>query len=520
MKKLINKLFLLLFLSSCTISAQTEGYSRKDRIAYEEADSYIDYGDYYTALKQFERIYVKDSLNPWLNYKMGYSAYMLNDFDIAKGYLERGLNTTEDASYYLAAVLHYQSKTEEAERIISQLDSEELTMAQEEVSRLKKQIEFTKKQYQNPEDVTIQNIGDSINSEYPEYVPLITADQNQLFFTSRRPVDKKSKLDPTGQYYESVFYAINKNGVWAEAEEVKGSINTPRHDACVGLSPDGKRMFLFKTNSNLVGGDLYESKEINGFWSVPLKLTDKVNGEYSIERSASISLNERVLYFSSNREGGYGGFDLYRVVLLPNGEWSEAMNLGPQINTAYDDDAPFIHPDENTLYFSSKGHNGMGGYDVFKTTLGESGQVGDIINLGYPINTTTDDIYFVISANGNTGYYSSAKKGGFGDQDIYTINYLEKSLKQSVVNATIPEIVGANLVAKVSLLDYKSEEIVGIFSPRADDGSFIFLVDPNVKYKLVIEVEGFDERIQELIFTEVELIEEPQLKFELTRRTQ
>lgn len=505
----------LLLLFNLQLLAQTEGYSRKDRITFEEADSYIAYGDYLTAIEKFEPLYLKDSLDSWVNYKIGYAYYKLNKFDQSKPFMEKGVEVTEDAKFYLAAILHYQSYIGEAERLIKSLELNSLTIDFREVERLRNQIVFTKLQFKNPEPVIIKNVGDSINSIYSDYVPLITADEHLLYFTSRRPRNSNSKLDATGQYFESVFYSQKSNNEWTQSKEVIGSINTPQHDACVGLSADGKRMFLFRTNSNKIGGDLYESIEINGFWSLPLKLTDKINGEYSIEPSASISLNERTLYFSSNREGGYGGFDLYRVVLLPNGEWSEALNLGPEINTPYDEDAPFIHPDDKTLYFSSKGHNGMGSYDVYKTIVDEENQVGEIINLGYPINTTTDDIHFVISANGNTGYYSSAKSGGFGGQDIYAINYLERSLKQSVIRASIPELVGSDLAASVSLINLNNGELVGLYNPRVRDASFIFLVDPNITYELIIEVDGYDELIQEVSFTTVELVGEPTIEFKL-----
>lgn len=508
----------MFFLSSAQLHSQTEGYTRAQRIAYEDADSYIAYGDYFTALKKFTPLYLEDSLNPWINYKMGYAAYQLGDYTKAKPYLERGVEATEDAMFYLANILHYQSFITEAERLVNEIDTTELTIPKKELQRLRQQIKFTRDQFNNPEAVLVKNIGPAINSTYADYVPLITADERKLIFTSRRPLNASSPLDVTGRFYESIYESEKVDDKWSKAQAVKGSVNTPLHDACVGLSADGKRMFLFKTNENKIGGDLYESIEINGFWSIPLKLSSKINGEYSIEPSASISLDERTLYFSSNREGGYGGFDLYRVVLLPNGRWSDAYNLGPKINTSYDEDAPFIHPDNRTLYFSSKGHIGMGGYDIFKTTIDEANQIGDITHLGFPINTTTDDIHFVISANGNTGFYSSSKPGGFGEQDIYTINYFEKSLHQSVIHASIPNLIGENVSISVSLIDLKTGDLVGLFNPRIRDASFIFLVDPNTRYELIVEADGYEELIKEVSFTANELLAEPSLELEVKRR--
>src|SRR5690606_258080 len=137
------------------------------------------------------------------------------------------------------------------------------------------------------------------------------------------------------------------------------------------------------------------------------------------ESYASITPNDKVIYFSSNRDGGFGGKDIYKIERLPNGSWSKAVNLGSTVNTPYDDDAPFIHSDGRTLFFSSQGHQNMGGFDIFKTKLNDNGEWTTPENIGFPINTVNDDIYFVLAADGKTGYYSSSQQGGFGGQDIY-----------------------------------------------------------------------------------------------------
>src|SRR5690606_28634117 len=143
--------------------------------------------------------------------------------------------------------------------------------------------------------------------------------------------------------FEDIYISYNENGEWSKAEPIPGDVNTPKHDACVGLSPDGERLFTYRSNENLIGGDIYESILIDGRWTTPVRMDDEINNYETIEPSASLSLDGKTFYFSSNREGGYGGFDIYRVKLLPNGEWSLPKNLGPNINTPYDDDAPFIH---------------------------------------------------------------------------------------------------------------------------------------------------------------------------------
>lgn len=508
MKMKIKYQFLVVALC-CFVQISLAQNRRAERIAFEEADSYIAYGDYKTAAEQFEQLHQKDRDNLTVAYKLGISYYHLEEYNKAKPLFIQSLATYEDAKYYLAAIAHFNFSLDEAERYLTDINLAESNVGVDDINRLMEQINYAKEQLSNPVDVSIYNIGVEINSEYPDYVPLITANEEYIYFTSRRPSPQHMSLDPSNQYYEDIYYAKNTYGNWRKALPLD-DINTEKHDACVGISPNGNTLYLYKSNVNLIGGDLYQSQKIDGKWSTPLKLSNKINGEFSVEKSASISEDGRTLYFSSNREGGFGGYDLYRVKKLPNGEWSEAMNLGKDINTEYDEDAPFIHPDGKTLYFSSKGHDNMGGFDIFKSTISEMGIWTEVENLAYPINSTSHDIYFVISENGHRGYYSSAKPGGNGEQDIYVIDYLEKSLQQSIIRAYIPELLGKdnglkNLQATLYKVD--SNEAVGYYTPNLRTASFIFTVDPNVAYLLKIEADKKLLYQKELKFTTQDILD-------------
>jgi hypothetical protein len=239
-------------------------------------------------------------------------------------------------------------------------------------------------------------------------------------------------------------------------------------------------------------------------------MPSEINNMQTIEPSASLSLDGNTFYFSSNREGGYGGFDIYRVVKLPTGDWSLPINLGPTVNTKYNDDGPFIHPDGKTLYFTSEGHKNMGGYDIFKTTFEDSVWTKPE-NLGYPTNTTKDEVYFVISANEQHAYYSSDKEGGFGDQDLYKIDYLEKSLRSSVIRGKVVDKSGNPVRADISLLEIDSGELSGVYVSDAKDGDFIFLVNPNVLYEVLIETPDFPEYYEDVQYTIDDLLK-PQSK--------
>lgn len=498
---------------------QSDLYDRAQKKAYLDGESYYIYGDFLTAAKLLEPLADIDSNFFELYYLLGASYFELDEYVEAEKYLLKGKFFNSDAHFLLAQMHLYESDLEAAKKELQEFEG----FYNQKVSRFKEnqikqfnQYLINAKRYiANAEIVNISNLGKQINSENGEYVPLISSDEELLIFTSRR-MHKNNSLDPTGQPFEDVYYSEKGVGktIWSKAELIPGKVNTKKHDACVGLSPDGRKLFLFRTNENLFGGDLYESNKIKGEWSVPIRMGSQINSVNNIEPSASISLDGRTFYFSSNRDGGFGGFDIYRVVKLPNNEWSLALNLGPKVNTEFNEDAPFIHPDGRSLYFSSQGHSSMGGYDIFKSIkTDDSWSIPE--NLGYPTNTTKDEIYFTISASEKHAYYSSDKTGGFGNQDIYQIDYLERSLRQSVIGATVTNSQnGTQVEAEISLLNLENDDLTAYLS-NSDDGRFIFLVNPNVEYEIIIEADGFEEYSEIIQYTTEELMENQRKSFKL-----
>jgi outer membrane protein OmpA-like peptidoglycan-associated protein len=227
---------------------------------------------------------------------------------------------------------------------------------------------------------------------------------------------------------EDIYQSIKVDGKWNTPLNLGKPINTPEHDAIVALSPDGNTMFLYKASGE---GDLYYAKKTKKGWTKPESLGSNINTKYS-ETSISVTADGKTIYFSSNRPGGFGGFDIYKSERKENGRYDRPENLGPVINTSDDDDSPFIHPDGVSLYFSSKGHATMGGYDIFVSIMDSTGEWSLPQNLGYPINTTKDDIYFVLSADNKHGYYSSEKAGGYGSSDCYLITMPTRQMEEVV----------------------------------------------------------------------------------------
>lgn len=350
----------------------------------------------------------------------------------------------------------------------------------------------------NPHRALIKNLGDKINSPYADYVPLISTDESVLYFTSRRAGSTGNLKDVYNNYYEDVYMSTKtSDGKWSEPQNIGAPINSNTHDACVALSFDGNEMMIYRTSADMVSGDLYLCKTNSTGWSEPQKLGPEINTPF-IETSACFSNDTSVIFFSSNKPGGLGGKDIYRIKKLPNGRWSTPLNLGPTVNSSRDEDSPYFHPDGTTLYFSSRGHNTMGDYDVFKTSWNnETNLFSQAENLGYPINTVNNDNFFVLNTNGSRGYYSSIREETFGGSDLYMIDtrYGDNDLKVKegkIVFGSEPK------KAKITLIDIESKQVSGIFNASAKTGKFLLVMNPLKTYKAIIEEDGYQTMILDL----------------------
>ncbi len=379
-----------------------------------------------------------------------------------------------------------------------------------------------KKLTKNPVKAKIENLGPEVNSPFPDYAPVITADESVLIFTSRREggTGKKtaSYLDQEEEFpLEDIYQSTRVDGKWSAPQNLGAPVNTTENDAAVALSPDGSQLFVYKDTQE---GDIYVSKKKGKEWTEPVSLGSNINGPKSAEMSCSITGDGKTLYFSSNRAGGYGGLDIWKSQLI-KGKWSDPINMGPKINTKEDEDSPFIHPDGFTLYYSTKGKFTMGGYDIVKTTLDKSGW-GEPENLGYPINTVQNDIYFVLSADNRHGYYASYKEGGYGKHDLYLITMPEEDKskdlaanKQGAGNAEGKNIAQGNnqaknkskltllkgvisdgtskspLEATVSLINNKTGQKISDANSNSATGSYLVILPAGKNYGITITKPGY-----------------------------
>jgi outer membrane protein OmpA-like peptidoglycan-associated protein len=272
----------------------------------------------------------------------------------------------------------------------------------------------------SPVNVTITHLSDKINSEFPDYAPAIDAKETVMIFTTRRPEgNTNARVAQDHEYYEDIFISKNVNGEWTQAQNLAGPLNTNYHNASINLSPDGKEMLLYHDTN---GGDIFAAfLKPDGSWSEPEELVG-INSPY-IENSATLTADGNTIYFTSSRPGGFGGTDIYRSVKDAKGKWSKPQNLGNLVNTDGDEDAVFISANGKHLYFSSNGHAGMGDLDVYRATFNEETKMWEKpINMGYPINSVENDIYFALTGDEGIAYFSSVRDQSFGEEDIYKLD--------------------------------------------------------------------------------------------------
>lgn len=480
----------------CLFTLQAFGQNNSQ--LFQKAQNFIDVGRFNTALELFKQL---DSLEPnnaynnfflgvcYLNTKSNYSKAIEtleftiihinnNETDILQhAYLNLG------KAYQLCNRFDDAISTYEKITIDKFANKSFIESANREVEICKN----AKQLIQNPVKVIIENLGNEINSQYSDYAPIIRADESVLMFTSKREGCIGGMRDENDQYFEDIYFT-QKNEVnkWSFPENIGSPINTNDNDATVALSVDGEKLFLYRGKE---GGILVSDKK-GISWSEPKKLGKNITTGNS-ETSASLSSDGKTLYFVSSRPGGYGGKDIYKSEMLENGEAGPAVNLGNVINTPYDEESPFIHPDNKTLYYSSQGHNSMGGFDIFKTEF-INNQWAEPQNMGYPINTTSDDIHFILSAKGGNGYYASNRPEGYGEEDIYMITFPKSNIPLTMIRGSIILDGKKKLNVKIKIIDKETNnQIKYVYNPNPETGKYLMIFPPGKNYQMIVDAEGY-----------------------------
>ena len=344
--------------------------------------------------------------------------------------------------------------------------------------------DFASMAIKKPVKYTPTNLGNGVNTADAEYFPALTADGETMVFTRQ--------VNGNEDFWTSQF----KNNSWSLATPLSSKINTTRYnEGAQTISPDGK--YLFFTGCNRPDGlgrcDIYVSHREGKDWGEPYNVGKPVNSEYW-ESQPAISPDGRTLYFISNRPGGLGGYDIWKSTITDDAKWGPAVNLGPEINTPYDENTPFLHADGKTLYFSSDGWPGFGNKDILYSRMDDSGNFKKPVNMGYPINSFDDESGLIVSADGNFGLFSSNLKEGYGGQDIYSFGIPEnaKPLKVSYVKGIVRDKdTKKTIESNVQVIDLKSNTTVFDDYTDPETGQFLAVMPIGSDYLFNVNAEGY-----------------------------
>lgn len=518
-----KKNLLLLLMLICIQQLSGQITPLQENQLWLKADKAFEHGDFLTAMTAYDQLYKIDSNNQELNYKLGVSNFKLKKYKMnSKKYFDKVKAADfPETWFYLGELNHLLRNNDLAEQnLIAYKNSPNQDEKEHGIKEIDNLIakSHTARLFESQvnNNIQIESLGSTINTEYSEYAPLIPVDEDFIIFTSRRANTVYPEKDPLGEYFEDIYMSSKFGDIWQDPQMLNTSINTPLHDACTGLSADGERLLIYRTSKDLSGGDIYESALALNKFGNPVILNSNLNSGKYIESSACYSQDNNTIFFSSNRPGGYGGMDLYMMKKLPNGNWAMPFNLGPTINTEFNEDAPFVHPSGSVLFFSSEGHTNMGGYDIMRSNFDELNNFSEPSNMGYPINTRDDDIFFVLNTDATTGYFSSERPGGMGSQDIYKVRFSPDPLPLNVYAARVMDENNNPIKkAEITVTDLSTKSIYGTYKSNESSGKIVIVSEPNKEYQIIVKALGYEPYITNIILTS-----DNELSYRLTKHAQ
>lgn len=493
-------------------------------------------GYYSRALDHLKEANMFNPHNAKLNYQIAICYLNTYEKERASHYLRNayGLDSTVSPDYYyqLGHAYQIEYKFDEAINALSyykkNLSREDKTFSikLEKANKKLSECFVARELVKDTLRVFVDNLGPGVNSKWTDAAPVVMTDETQLYFTAKRKDALGGMVD--GVYDEDIYYSeIDSTGwEWLPAKNVGKPLNTEENDATVALTPDGEQMLIYYGSA---GGDILIAEKDGEVWDDPSALPDIINTE-GHESSASLSFDGKRLYFTSNFKEGlenFGYHDIYYSDKNEKGKWTAPVNLGKKVNSKYDERDVFMHPDGKTLYFTSNNEKTMGGFDIFKTVMQPDSTWSEPENLGFPINTPQDERTIVITGNGKHGYFSSVRKEGFGQHDIYKITFLgpEKQLIQSnednllagisnpiedksdlekvveirtsrltvVKGVIIDGLTEDNkpLQATIDLFDNETGELVSTMQSNKSSGKFLVPLPSGKDYGIAVKKDGY-----------------------------
>lgn len=444
---------------------QTEGFKEAWK-SIREGDKYYEegVGTYNIARDHYLFAHQYNSEHPGLNYRIGV-CYLFGDdkfnaIDYFLGAYDADPGISGDIKYMIGRAYHMVEKFDKAKQYYMEykqdlVPGEDIVSQNNRIDKLIMECEYGKDLSANPRRVIIQNLGEEVNSQYDDYNPRFAFNDTALFLTSRRPFGKKpARSDFDNKFYENIFISPVVDGKEFMGAYSPGKpFNAKGNNAIVGIAPDGNQIFMYLGEED--GGSILaaEYKREKGKWKKPKRLSKKIESD-AVETTVAMAPGGKLLYFvSANPELTTGGKDIMVVRKDEKGKWGEPETVGGLINTIYDEEGVYLSNDGQVMYFSSEGHNSMGGFDVFRSVMGEDGRWEAPENIGYPVNTPNDEVFYVTDKNGFYGYYSTQREGGLGGKDIYKVISLGAE-KQVLTRTRDSLIAGLDLLEKNPFLDY------------------------------------------------------------------
>lgn len=513
--KILSFVLILLFVNTGDAYSQRRGggNSKKNK----ENDAFANFKDrnYEVALKQFLKLYKKDKLNVLYNYNIGV-CYLYSYKERAKAidflrYAEMQEGVMNEVYFNLGKAYFYNEDFDKAEEYYQryyELDKSVLLNDEyknQEYENFIRWLKNAKKHISKPKNIEFIALSDNINTDRNEYLPFLNLDETHLYY-----VTDKKYVSFFQEYIESIYMSENKRDKWTKGKSVGSKINTnDENERIVGISFD-EEVMLIKPDNYLGFQDIYMSKKYRGRFMEIENMGPFVNTNMH-ESGACLTVNKDTLYFASDREGGYGGLDIYRSIKLPNGEWSDPQNLGTSVNSEYDEDYPRISYDGKTLYFASKGYDSMGGYDLFKTEWNTDRKRWSLpVNLGFPINDMYDNTAIAFSDKGRYAYVSKfIPDKGEGNLDIFMAIFKDEEERYATIAG---EIAAGDSLHKtplkdvsqditISVINVDTDEEVGEWAINERTSRYVLSLLPG-KYEIVIEGAEYVPYKEEIEITE------------------
>lgn len=511
MKRITPLLACLFLLITAQVAAQTKVLDKgSDELKLFNASQAFNAGDYLKALNLYKEVQNTNPNDAAIAFHIGECEWYLEEYEKAEAAFEKAksLNAAAhpDINFMLGRCYQRNGRLDQA--MTEYTAAKSVNMANpaksKEIDYYMNQCQTAKTLMANPKPVQVTNLGTAVNSAYDDKRPSITADGRTMIFTSRRPEGKTDRVDNEGdsKFFEDIYECPwdSAKMTWGEANLAKGSVNSEGHDAACSIAPDGKQLFMYVNNpEDARGGEIYVSKKSgSGKWGTPKNVGKGINTSY-FEDGAVLSPDGNTMYFMSERgqdlpwkgQKGYGRSDIWMSKKVGK-DWSDPVNLGPTINTEYDEGGIFPAPDGKTLYFCSNGHNSMGGYDIFMTRF-ENGAWTTPVNMGYPINSVWNERMFLLTNNGATAYVDSDREGGLGERDIWIIDMSGMMPKKkegptmSLLTGTVYNGDGKPVEADISV----AENGAAVKSGKSTGGNYQLELVGDKTYEITVTLPGY-----------------------------